>query len=76
MRKNKMEYSFLCKGLDGYWIYRVKEYEVDGSKKKFTELSDRQKEYLSICSVSGRDAWLLINALNEYSKNHLKADNY
>ena len=63
-----MKYSFLCKGKNyGYWIFEKTKYLVGGKKKNFVQLTDEQKDYLSICSVSNdMNLTLIVNALNAY----------
>jgi hypothetical protein len=62
-----MKYNFLCQIPYGYWIFEDREYQVNGKKEKFKELSSEQKNNLAVAIVNnGHDATLIVNALNLY----------
>lgn len=67
----KKKYSFLCKGRDGYWIFEDIKYQV-GKEKRFSELTDEQRNYLAIAHTdSGSSASLITAALNHYAEDGL-----
>ena len=69
MRKPTKEYSFLCKGRDGYYIFFDDYYQTGGKKALFENLKDDIKEcnYIAIVPI-GHNASLIVKALNSYDE--------
>lgn len=68
-RKCTGKFSFFCKGIDGYYIFRDILYAV-GKPTKFEDLRDDLKDCNSIALVgSDSDASLITKALNFYEEN-------